>query len=96
MTLNKYFEGCLGVPDTWAGKRKHNENPPCLAFRCPERGWECPESLHLPMPWLLLQGCGIVEFENPQEAADAINKLHNSEACHTFTLTNAAASPQIQ
>lgn len=25
------------------------------------------------------KGCGIVEFENPQEAADAINKLHNSE-----------------
>ncbi len=25
------------------------------------------------------KGCGIVEFENPQEAADAINKLHNSQ-----------------
>ena len=33
----------------------------------------CPKTSYV------MQGCGIVEFETAQEAADAINTLHDSQ-----------------
>ena len=46
---------------------------------CGERGWGVAGDT--------CQGCGIVEFESAEEAAEAINTLHLSEVCRFPSLT---------
>ena len=42
------------------------------------------------------KGCGIVEFEQPEEALRAISLLSNSVRCHATMLLDAAAVPRAE